>query len=485
MIRQIIKIGSILLVASASFYAMERPTLKELATNMIAELIVSNSNPSYCVKALNILPSALITPVVQQLMVLSKDKSALPILLLSYKLCQQQQQSTVRQSKIYLTCSDDKQLQLTSEQSRELMQVSAAIRNLIQDIEGVQDNYEQVEEIPLPLLTQDQITVVLSHLPIINALNTNTSILPMLHQEISETAALSSYYFKYTALQQLKEHLTNQTIPILCDLIIAVNYLDIQNNNQTTNFIELATQALGNKLLQLPQYQDEYDAINALPHAMQRKLVHYLIDNSAVRHALCSNSTDAISNTAQTLTSHTGTINSVSWSPDGKQLASSAGDKTIKIWNATTATCTRTLTGYKSNAEAISWLHNSNKIVSSFEDGILKVWDASTCIDVLEKHTGCMQSIALSPDDSKLATCSYIGIIKIWDAITGDYICTMPDTGHTYFARLVVWSPDGNMIASGSDNIRPDDTIRIWDITTRTCIRILQGHTDWVRSISW
>ncbi len=42
---------------------------------------------------------------------------------------------------------------------------------------------------------------------------------------------------------------------MLCDLIIAASYLDIQSDQQTINFIELATQALAYKLLQSPYSQ--------------------------------------------------------------------------------------------------------------------------------------------------------------------------------------------------------------------------------------
>ena len=515
MLQQFVRVGSTLLVVSASLYAMERPTLKELATKRVSELVALNPNPSYYVKAFDTLPIELIEHVIQRLILTNKYKSALPIALLSYKLHrQQQQQKNTNQRILCLMLSNNQQVQLTPEQTRELIQNSATIRNLIQDIE------EHVEEVPLPLLTQEQVTVLLPYISIINALNTSDSMLPILQQEIPETVVLSSYSIKYTALQQLKEHLTACTVPMLCDLIIAASYLDIQNSEQIINFIELVAYALSDKLLKASEYQNEYGVINTLPAHVQQILVRYLVDNSAVRYALCSNNTDIITNTAQTLTGHRDpvawlpdgkyiasysndktirvwdtTINkwirtfsghttlviSIVWSPNGKQIASSGWDNIIRIWDTNTGTCIHELIGHNGWVNTVSWSPDGKYIASGSKDNTIKVWDASigTCIHTLTGHNESVSSVSWSPDSSKLASGSYDNTIRIWNATTGACIHTLKD--HTNSRIMsIAWSPNGNMIASGSW-----ETVKVWNATTYTCIHTLRSHTDWATSVTW
>ena len=53
--------------------------------------------------------------------------------------------------------------------------------------------------------------------------------------------------------------------------------------------------------------------------------------------------------------------------------------------------------------------------------------------------------------------------------------------GHSEWVRCLILSPDGNMLASASD----DHTIKMWDVKTGRQVQILKGHSGPVRGISF
>ncbi len=480
-----IRVVSFLIGVSVCLYAMEKQTLTPEHIKEIAELVATN--PSYGVQAVDTLPRDLSMSVVQRLMLDNRSKSALPLSLLSYKLYQQRQHTNINQRIVNLALANNQQVQLTPQQSGELIQASTTIKSLIQDL----DNQGQAEEIPLLLLTHEQVTALLPYISIINALNTSISALPALQQEIPETTMLSSSWWRYTAQHELKEYITACTIPTLCDLIRAASYLDTQSEQEGINFIELATHALGNKLLQAPEYQEEYTIINTLPNNIQRMLAQCLVRNSRIRSVLCCNSTDTIANTRQTLTCNPETvysfylfddnINSISWSPNGKQLASISGHGKVRIWDPTLKENNQRILDWygEQGCSSVAWSPDG-KCIASVEDRCIYIRDATTGKTIHNLFNSyILNSVAWSPDSSMIVIGSNGSLVEVWNAITGTCIHTLK--GHARWVCSVSWSSDGQYIASGSS----DDTIRIWNANTGTCVHVFEGHKGDVRSVSW
>ena len=81
-------------------------------------------------------------------------------------------------------------------------------------------------------------------------------------------------------------------------------------------------------------------------------------------------------------------------------------------------------------------------------------------VDTLKGHTNSIRAIAISPDGQILASGSDDKTIKLWQLATGQELLTL--RGHTKPVYSVAISPDGQILASGSD----DKTIKLWNLST-------------------
>ncbi|KAL2915398.1 ribosome assembly [Polyrhizophydium stewartii] len=115
------------------------------------------------------------------------------------------------------------------------------------------------------------------------------------------------------------------------------------------------------------------------------------------------------------MTGHQQLVNHLSFSPDGRMLASASFDKSVKLWEATTGKFITTLRGHVSPVYQVCWSSDSRQVLSGSRDTTLKVWDIKTkkMKAELPGHADEVFSVDWSPGGDRVASGGKDRILKM------------------------------------------------------------------------
>ncbi|MCI0700947.1 MAG: protein kinase [Planctomycetia bacterium] len=174
---------------------------------------------------------------------------------------------------------------------------------------------------------------------------------------------------------------------------------------------------------------------------------------------------------------HTGVVIAGVFTPDGKQLITSALDRTIRTWNLETGQQLSSrnvpipVTGL-----ALAW---EEKVLAEAHFGSVHFTDLATgeLRDKLEYPTGDRPVVGSSLDQRTIAVSGSNGEVVVWDV--GKRRTTRVFRGHSGRIGGIAFGPDGQLAASGIDPM-----VRVWDSTTEPDVRTLAWVGDGVGGLA-
>jgi hypothetical protein len=149
----------------------------------------------------------------------------------------------------------------------------------------------------------------------------------------------------------------------------------------------------------------------------------------------------------------------VAFSPDGRILASGASDdNTVQLLDVTTRRNIAALAGHFSGVIAVTFSPDGRTLATGTQDGAVRLWDVAEkqVVASLKEVAGVVHSLAYAPDGRRLAVGYQDGTVGLWDVAARRPVARL--SGHTNYVNAVTFSPDGAILATASS----DHTARLW-----------------------
>ncbi|KAF8958122.1 hypothetical protein BGZ46_002036 [Entomortierella lignicola] len=173
------------------------------------------------------------------------------------------------------------------------------------------------------------------------------------------------------------------------------------------------------------------------------------------------------------------------YTPDGKMFVAGAEQGEIILYNASTWAILATLEGHDRAVTHLVVSQDGLFLASGangfYEDIAAKIWNLQkgTCLQVLEGHTRDFTGLIFLPSNQRIVTGSCCRSIHLWEVQTGEKVHSFEVESDQAEVNAIACSSDGELLASSYE----DYSLRLWNIETSECIRILSGQESYTLGI--
>lgn len=244
------------------------------------------------------------------------------------------------------------------------------------------------------------------------------------------------------------------------------------------------------------------DTVNSVTYSPDEKTIASGSDDGTIRFWDA-----ATGDEIKMISGHTSSkIYTVAYSPDGNTLAC-GGDSKMQWWDPLTGEHLKTIKEPSCDVHSVAYSSDAKLLATGGTSMKARLWDGQTgrFLGSFKGHKGRVtdaykyqvSSVAFSPDGRTLASgggkkmprnavkkaSPEDNMVCLWEIRTGELYPIGERlaifTEHTDRVSTVVFSPDGKVLASGSQ----DKTIQLWDINTRSHLKTLTGHEDGITAV--